>query len=86
MISIGDLPVLSFSFQNNLTTFKVKYYRNKMKTNPEYYRWGIFYFNPKDNRVILPKMNAALGWTLNFGSPITYLIIIAFVLLLIFVS
>ena len=57
-----------------------------MKTNPEYYKWGIFYFNPKDNRVILPKMNAALGWTLNFGSPITYLIIIAFVLLLIFVS
>jgi uncharacterized membrane protein len=57
-----------------------------MKTNPENYKWGIFYFNPKDKRVILPKMNAALGWTLNFGSPITYLIIAAFVLLLIFVS
>ena len=56
-----------------------------MKTNPEYYKWGIFYYNPKDSRVILPKVNRMLGWTFNFGNPITYVIILAFVLLLIFV-
>lgn len=57
-----------------------------MKTDPEYYKLGIFYFNPQDKRVILPKMNAKLGWTLNFASPITYIIIVAFVLLLVLVS
>ncbi len=57
-----------------------------MKTDSDYYKLGIFYFNPKDKRVILPKMNAALGWTLNFGNPISYIIIIVFVLLLIFIS
>jgi uncharacterized membrane protein len=56
-----------------------------MKTNQENYKWGFLYFDPNDKRVILPKVNPALGWTLNFSSPITYLIIVAFVLLLIFV-
>jgi len=57
-----------------------------MKTNQDNYKWGFLYFDPKDKRVILPKVNAALGWTFNFGSPITYIIIVAFILLLIFVS
>ena len=56
-----------------------------MKTDHEKYKWGFLYFDTKDKRVILPKVNAMLGWTLNFGNPISYLIIIAFVLLLIFV-
>jgi len=56
-----------------------------MKTDQEKYKWGFLYFDPKDKRVILPKVNPALGWTFNFGNPITYLIIVAFVLLLIFV-
>ena len=56
-----------------------------MKTDQEKYKWGFLYFDPKDRRVILPKVNPTLGWTFNFGNPITYLIIVAFVLLLIFV-
>jgi len=55
-----------------------------MDTNPEFYKWGFFYFNPKDKRVILPKVNRAMGWTLNFANPITYAIVVVFVLLLIF--
>jgi len=56
-----------------------------MKTNPENYKWGFIYFDPKDKRVILPKVNPSLGWTFNFGSPISYLVLVAFILLLIFV-
>ncbi len=56
-----------------------------MKTDQDKYKWGFLYFDPKDKRVILPKVNPALGWTFNFGSPVTYAIIIVFVLLLIFV-
>ena len=35
---------------------------DKMRNNPENYKWGIFYFNPQDSRFILPKKNQWLGW------------------------
>jgi len=57
-----------------------------MNTNEEKYKLGLFYFDPKDSRVIVPKINRMLGWTVNFGQPVTYVIIIAFIALLIYVS
>jgi len=57
-----------------------------MNTNFDHYKWGLIYFNPNDSRVIVPKINKGMGWTLNFGRPATYIIIIAFVALIIFVS
>ena len=53
-----------------------------MKTNPENYKWGFFYFNPKDKRVILPKANPFFGWTVNFGNWQTYLLIVLLILIL----
>lgn len=44
---------------------------------------GIFYVNPKDPRIIVPKMNPSLGWTLNFGNVYAYLGIIAIILIII---
>jgi uncharacterized membrane protein len=49
---------------------------NTMNKNPNN-RKGIFYFNRKDYRLIVPKNNPYLGWTLNFASPYTYLFLIA---------
>jgi uncharacterized membrane protein len=43
-----------------------------MVDNPENYRLGIFYFNRKDKRVIVPKRNRLLGWTVNFAHPYAY--------------
>ena len=43
-----------------------------------YYKLGIFYFNPKDSRVFVPK-RFGWGWTFNFAKFWTYLILIAFV-------
>jgi len=43
--------------------------------NPEHYKWGIFYFNPDDTRIILPKRNQWMGWTLNFANLWSYVII-----------
>ena len=57
-----------------------------MKTNPEYYKWGVFYFNREDSRVFVPKMVSRTGWTLNFARPETYLIIAGIVLLAIISS
>jgi uncharacterized membrane protein len=37
--------------------------------NPQNWKWGIFYVNYKDNRLIVPKRMKSLGWTLNFAYP-----------------
>ncbi len=34
----------------------------------EHYVWGLFYVNPRDARIWVPKP-IGLGWTLNFGRP-----------------
>lgn len=34
----------------------------------EMWKWGVFYVNPKDPRIWLPK-RVGIGWTLNFGRP-----------------
>jgi len=57
-----------------------------MKTNPEYYRWGLFYFNREDSRVFVPKMVSRTGWTLNFARPESYIIFGAFIFLMIYLT
>ncbi|MDP2724036.1 MAG: hypothetical protein Q8O72_14870 [Bacteroidales bacterium] len=59
--------------------------RNSMNKNPNNW-WGIFYFNRKDGRTLVPKSNPNLGWTLNFGNVNTYLAIIGFLLIAILFS
>ena len=56
--------------------------KNMIK-NPKNYFLLIFYFNPNDKRIIVPKRIAVLGWTLNFAKPISYFILLLFALLLI---
>jgi len=43
-----------------------------MQKNPDNWKW-IFYVNPKDPRVVVPKMNPAMGWTLNLGNKSTWI-------------
>ena len=50
--------------------------------DPNNWRAGIFYFNKKDPRVRVPKRNPMLGWTLNFGNPISYLILASLIILI----
>lgn len=50
-----------------------------MSNNP--FNWkGTFYVNRKDPRILVPKRLPSLGWTLNFGHIISYVLISAFVL------
>lgn len=44
------------------------------------YRW-IFYYNPHDNRVLVPKTNPSWGFQVNFANPasvVAFLAAIAF--------
>ena len=40
---------------------------------------GIFYFNRKDPRIIVPKIIPSMGWTLNFSNPYSYIALIAII-------
>jgi len=56
-----------------------------MRNDPNNIKLGIFYFCPQDSRIIVPKRIPAMGWTLNFANPYSWLIImgiIAFAILL----
>lgn len=52
---------------------------DRMIDDPVNYKAGIFYYNPKDRRIIVPKRLRGMGWTLNFGSLYTYLLILGLV-------
>ncbi|NOX48227.1 MAG: hypothetical protein GXO89_14750 [Chlorobi bacterium] len=52
-----------------------------MGKNPDNWKGG-FYFNRKDLRFTVPKINPELGWTLNFGNPFSYALILAIILLI----
>ena len=53
-----------------------------MSKNPNNWK-GIFYVSRKDSRIIVPKINPSMGWTLNFGSIYAYLGLVAIILIII---
>lgn len=59
---------------------------NQSQNNPEHYKWGLFYFNPDDNRIIVPKRNPWMGWTLNFANLWTYVILGVFIVVAVIVA
>lgn len=50
------------------------------------YKFGVFYFNPNDTRIIVPKRMRALGWTFNFARPLTYIVIVSVMAILMYIS
>ena len=55
---------------------------DSMHQNPDNWKW-IFYVNPKDPRMMVPKMNPDMGWTINLGHRSTIIGIILIVLILV---
>jgi uncharacterized membrane protein len=45
-----------------------------------YYKFGVFYFNPDDERVIVPKRIKEFGFGLNFARREAILVLIAIIL------
>ncbi|MCZ4243946.1 DUF5808 domain-containing protein [Pedobacter punctiformis] len=43
--------------------------------HPGNWKWGIFYFNKKDSRLIVSKQIPMLGWTFNFAHPISFVVL-----------
>lgn len=42
--------------------------------NPDNWKLGVFYFNKEDKRILPPKRNKMLGWTVNFANPVSILL------------
>ena len=50
--------------------------------NDKYWKLGVFYFNPHDQSFLVEK-RFGIGWTLNFGHPAGWLIIIGIIVMVI---
>jgi uncharacterized membrane protein len=64
------LAVAAIVFYKTIIT---KEWRNRVVGESESWRGGVFYYNPSDNRLLLPK-RTGLGWTINFGRPLAVVI------------
>jgi len=50
---------------------------------PDNWKAGVFYSNQDDARIIVPKKNPALGWTLNFSDKRTIWALVAIVVIVV---
>jgi len=60
--------------------------KDRMKMDPDNYKWGIFYFNRNDPHILVPKRNSMMGWTLNFANLWTYVILGVFIVVAVIVA
>lgn len=63
IVFIGGVTL--WVFINTIVTRK---WRDKVPGEAESWKWGVFYYNPNDDRIMLPK-RTGLGFTLNFARP-----------------
>jgi len=71
--------ITAITFSNTIITKK---WRNKVINEAECWKWGVFYYNPMDKRIFLPK-RTGLGFTLNFAHPVSTVIMCALILIII---
>jgi uncharacterized membrane protein len=53
--------------------------------DPNNWIWGIFYFNKEDKRMLPPKKNPMMGFTVNFANPKSVLFFIGALLFFAFI-
>lgn len=54
-------------------TIVTREWRNRAVRERQSWHAGVFYYNPSDDRLLLPK-RTGLGWTINFGQPLAVVI------------
>jgi predicted RND superfamily exporter protein len=71
---IFGIFIIALVFLTN--TIITKKWRDKAINESQSWKWGIFYYNPLDKRIFLPK-RYGLGYTLNFAQPASIIIVFA---------
>lgn len=59
---------------------------DRWHNNPANWKFGVFYYNKEDKRLVLPKRVKWMGWTLNFARPVSYISILVLVAILVGLS
>ena len=57
------------------------------RKDPSNWKWGMFYFNREDKRILPPKRISWMGWTVNFAngySVLVFAVILAVVLAVVY--
>ena len=58
----------------------------KWHKDPNNWKLGVFYYNKEDKRIFPPKRIAWTGWTVNFANPFSFLILVALLIILAFIT
>jgi len=69
-------------YKNDFDQFE----NDRMIEDPTNYKWGLFYFNRHDKRIIVPKRLKMMGCTLNFANFYTYVILLLIIAIAIIIS
>lgn len=67
---VSILAIVAIVFYKTIITGE---WRNRAPAESESWHAYVFYFNPKDKRLFLPK-RTGLGWTINFAQPLAIVI------------
>jgi uncharacterized membrane protein len=59
--------------------------QTNMEENASHWFLGVFYFNPKDKRLLPPKRFPLMGWTVNFANPYSIALIILIIAAILFI-
>jgi uncharacterized membrane protein len=76
VVAISAVAIALIVFYKTIIT---REWRNTVANEEDCWYFVIFYFNPKDKRLFLPK-RSGLGWTINFAQPwaIVFLVLLVF--------
>jgi len=59
---------------------------DKWLDDTDNYKWGIFYYNPRDPRIFPPKRIRWTGWTVNFANPYSIVAMIVVVIIIVLIN
>jgi uncharacterized membrane protein len=54
--------------------------------DPSNWKLGVLYFNKRDKRIFPPKRFKAMGWTVNFANPFSYLTLLGIIILFLVIA
>jgi uncharacterized membrane protein len=58
----------------------------RWRTDPNNWKMGMFYYNKEDDRLLPPKRNSSMGWTVNFANPKSYGLLVGFLVITLIVN
>jgi len=54
--------------------------------DPNNWKWGLFYYNKADKRILPPKRIMGMGWTVNFANRNSILVFVLLIATIICIS